>query len=335
MFTGKIELPKIALDLVEVSGGGSCPSQFYGTASDGEEIYIRYRGGGLSISKDGVGGKTLYSETFGPRYHGDILMEQVCELTGITIKGENVQASPADFERAEANELSVRDFSGLTLYWDRYCHCSRTGLSPFVEKITQHYPDAFLLEFRFGGAKPETCVIERRRHLAECDGFSNFVAIARNEHQLRDALRLRGRDALRTALASMRHVITLSHPWRAQLQSSDLSSDDMLIHDYDHRGRKVLFGGAQSSLRANFPANDAAYRDFMVDVNGIFDECFANEIEIIDLQSGKKIRDDCSRDPYSPDLAMWCRSSNDRFLGMHESHKSAYRPRQGPNTPLS
>ena len=335
MFTGKVDLPKITLDLVEVSGGGSCPSQFYGTASDGEEIYIRYRGGGLRIDKGGDDGETIYSETFGPRYHGDILIEQVCELTGITIKGESVQASPADFKRAEVNELSVRDFSGRTLYWDRYCHCSRTGLSPFVEKIMQHYPDAFLLEFRFDGTKQETCVIERRRHLAECDGFSNFVAIARNEHQLRDALKLRGRDALRTALASMRHVITLTHPWRARLQSSDLSSDDMLVTSLNHREHKVLFGGAESSLRAEFPADDDAYHRFMIDVNSIFDECFTNEIEIIDLKSGKKIRDDCSEDPYSPDLARWCRSSKNRFLGMHESHKSAYRPRHESDASLS
>ncbi len=52
MFTGKIELPQIELDLVEMSGGGSCPSQFHGVTSDGKEVYIRYRGGSLSISVD-------------------------------------------------------------------------------------------------------------------------------------------------------------------------------------------------------------------------------------------------------------------------------------------
>lgn len=40
---------KLDLDLAKISGGGSCPTQFFGETLDGREVYVRYRGGQLSV----------------------------------------------------------------------------------------------------------------------------------------------------------------------------------------------------------------------------------------------------------------------------------------------
>jgi len=133
MFTRKIELPQIDLDLVEVNGGGSCPTQFDGNSSDGKYVYIRYRDGRLTIEVDG---EEIYAEHFGPYLHGDILLEQISELTGLMVNGEKLSLSKSDFEK-RAKDADLRDFSGRTLYWDQGCHWFLSGYGIFREPASE------------------------------------------------------------------------------------------------------------------------------------------------------------------------------------------------------
>ena len=113
-------LPQLRLDLDKASvwGGGSCPTQFKGMTTDGKPFYIRYRGGTLSIELGDSAYtafenfRTLLEQDIGPPLHGDILLDQVCELTGTTLNGK-AAAPPSPLECREAGSL---DFSGQTVH---------------------------------------------------------------------------------------------------------------------------------------------------------------------------------------------------------------------------
>ncbi len=57
-----------------------CPSQWSGETTTGEEIYIRYRYGNLSVQLGGPGGEFLFDETIGDQLDGFLLEEDMIEL---------------------------------------------------------------------------------------------------------------------------------------------------------------------------------------------------------------------------------------------------------------
>lgn len=105
----------VHLDLAELGGGGSCPTQFWGKTSDGREVYVRYRGGGLSIAvakapgDDAArDGDRILDVHLGPVFDGFISLRQFLDLTGLTVP----HAIPDVDE--DATEL---DLSGATSFW--------------------------------------------------------------------------------------------------------------------------------------------------------------------------------------------------------------------------
>jgi len=75
------------------------PTQFEGWSVDGRPIYIRYRGGWLSVSIGEVGdplhalpgASDAYGERVGHEWAGQITLHRVCRLTGLRLELSAVQ----------------------------------------------------------------------------------------------------------------------------------------------------------------------------------------------------------------------------------------------------
>ena len=87
------EPPKLNVDLASLSGGGVAPSQFCGETHDGRDVYVRYRGGHLSIQigtevgEDALDGERLLDVDIGPAYDGSVSLSQFCTYFGAQTTG--------------------------------------------------------------------------------------------------------------------------------------------------------------------------------------------------------------------------------------------------------
>ena len=110
MFYSRPNLRSLGIDVVKIDGGGSCPAQFEGETADGRHVYIRYRGGRFSVDcGEGWG----INASIGPYLHGSMLLEQACDLAGITVRGERLTLSEEKFREAAEQEW-ILDWSGRT-----------------------------------------------------------------------------------------------------------------------------------------------------------------------------------------------------------------------------
>lgn len=115
------ELPEpLGLDLAKLRGGGSCPAQFYGETHEGLDVYVRYRGGTLSVhvatkpGDDALDDGTCILQTqIGTRYDGTISLTQFCTNFGVTINGVIPEESDPEARRNA-------DLTGQTTYWEGY-----------------------------------------------------------------------------------------------------------------------------------------------------------------------------------------------------------------------
>lgn len=108
----------LGLDLAKLTGGGSCPSQFYGKTHDGQDVYVRYRSGILRVLVANVpgiravdDGQCILQTQIGTQYDGTISLTQFCSTFGVTVYG---------IIPKETNPQAHRnaDFTGQTTYWE-------------------------------------------------------------------------------------------------------------------------------------------------------------------------------------------------------------------------
>lgn len=111
------ELPApLNLDLASLAGGGAAPSQFYGKTQDGQDVYVRYRGGWISLrigkraGEDALATPPLIDAKVGPDFDGCLSLHQFCRHFGVRVNG----ALPAETDKAA---LRYTDLSGQTTYW--------------------------------------------------------------------------------------------------------------------------------------------------------------------------------------------------------------------------
>ncbi|MEW2917500.1 hypothetical protein AB1A64_10545 [Ruegeria sp. ANG10] len=148
MFTFQTpRLPKpLELDLADLNGGGSCPSQFYGHTHDDRKVYVRYRGGLLSVrigagsDEDAVQAEPLLEVDIGPTYDGSITLTQFCRLFGVTVCGEiPPEANPE-------SDLNT-DLSGQTTYLRAYLDPVTPQTADTILNIAKDsFPDALLVQ---------------------------------------------------------------------------------------------------------------------------------------------------------------------------------------------
>jgi hypothetical protein len=179
MYFSRPDLKPLQIDLVTLEGGGSCPAQFWGKTTDGQEVYVRYRGGWLSVER---GDETLLEAGIGPGLHGQMLLEQACDLTGLTVSGRSPPLSEAQ-RLAAAEQEDILDWSGRTTYWRRdFFTMTKEAGQSFVTAMQQRFSNLVLLELTIAGHKR---IVRRREALAAC-GDDGLVVLGIDA----DAIRL-------------------------------------------------------------------------------------------------------------------------------------------------
>jgi hypothetical protein len=306
VFTGKPHVRQIDLDLTEISGGGSCPSQFECTTSDGQDVYIRYRGGSLRID---VGDRVVYEETIGPFLHGDILIEQISELVGLTVNGRRLSL-PAEEFASRKMHANLSNFSGRTLYWDRWVHSSAVGMDLFVDRIKEAFPSAILFDEQYLPPRYDRAHINWRQAASHCIGHS-YLVVPQSGWEKPHQLVLESIAASELFRAQFPLYVAL-RPMRDFLKTNDRKYLTRCQEFYD---KDFIFAGSLGSVQSQFDAENVECRYFIESVQRIFDSTFSNEIEISDLESETKVRDDRWEWSYSIDLIEWCGKSSRRFLG--------------------
>jgi hypothetical protein len=123
----------LGLRVRDLRGGGSCPAQYWGRTDADEEVYIRYRGGGLSIE---VGGVERAAIEVGPAHHGDISVAQAAALLGLVLN---------DPEDVHDWEGSRADLGPTARFLDIAVTVGRTGLAEMVDAFFAHDPGGVLV----------------------------------------------------------------------------------------------------------------------------------------------------------------------------------------------
>jgi hypothetical protein len=321
MFFTRPELPPLNLDLVALNGGGSCPSQFYGETVDGRPVYIRYRGGSFSVRRGQPGGSThdldsmdmLLEAQVGPVLHGDMLLEQACDIAGITIRGQRPTLSDAAF-RAAADDGWILDFSGAITYWMRHLAFTEATRNAAVQALGEAFTDLVLLDHRYG------------QPLVACDRIEACERVATlGIGRIPGALeRLWNRSDVRNSEVreAFAHVIHLSF-WR--LDDVARSPSDLEISA--RVGRPITTANPFTGLVSmQFRTGDDRGQAFVRTLIAVMDSYFDNRLEYVDMATDVLV--DTAEDWRwrCRDLATWCHAAPDRYLGVAHTQKDSGLP---------
>jgi hypothetical protein len=320
MFFTRPELPVLDLDLIEVRGYSGLTSDFRGRTSDGRPVNICYKSGWLSIEQGAPGADhygpmtTLLEAGIGDPLHGEILIEQVCDLTGITIRGER-QSLSEEKRRGEAEHGPILDFSGRTTYWRRQLLTTRRGVRTFIGALAHAFPDLRILDVQWDEEIRDRRVFSKRRfvlrELSDADG--GWLCFGGDEAALERILSSPHVRLSEIEEAFAHTVSCFISPLRSDEQDpSDLSWADSLLSR--RLGRKIVFArSSHARLETQFATHDPQGRAFVQKVIEIADACFSNRFEVVDLETGEAVIRECD---YwcSPDLADWSRAGPDRYL---------------------
>lgn len=312
MYYTRPALPQLGLDLVKVRGGGSVPSQFWGRTTDNRPVYIRYRGGGLSVQIGAIGApedeakQILLNSMIAPWPHGVILLEQVCDLLGMTICGERPLLSE-DKLRSAAEEEDVLDWSGRTTYWRRSLCLAESDGPSLAEAIVHLAPSPRLFGFAFeaaGTSSPRRrCVLRDDVHKAPFIGFG-VDAAAFERILTRDHVSL---AEVRQAFALIVNLSIGDDFPKSQLSTAAISK---------FLGREIeLAGGTSGHVYTRFATGNSQSEQLVQQIAAIVDERFTNVLETVDLTSGF-ILGNTREAWYSRALADWCQAAPDRYLGV-------------------
>jgi hypothetical protein len=309
MYFGRPTLEPLGLDLVDCEGAGSYPTQFYARTADLRPVFIRYGGGRLRVwvGEPGTSSGNMVDDSWWPARapardakiagdrDGDIGLEQVCEIAGITIRGEVPPAAPWP---------RIRDFSGRTTYWERGVWLTLTGADDFVAALARVWPDVTVIQYAL--KKPGYL---RRKRISECN-FHPILGIGGLGAKL-DAM-LGGEPARNGDLSAVfKHVIRVASRIFLSPAIDHRSSTEALAA----RGHNVSFApGTWATLWGETATSDKVGLGFLHQADAATNAFFRERVaESIDLASGAVIS---PRSPYwvSPDVDAWCRAEPHRYL---------------------
>lgn len=310
MFYSRPQLPQLGIDLVEVDGGLGRPSQYRGRTVDGRPIVLGYDRGRLSIAiedqRDRLG-EELVSVQIGPNFNGDMLLEQICDLAGITVRGQKPRLLQENW-RAAAERNWVLDWSGNTTYWVSELLVTEEGGRRAVRELAAAFPDMRILEVHWDYSGPEG----KRRYvprktISQCDRAA-LLGFGADEAKL---ARMLGREHV--MLVELDEVFT--HHLDFQF-AWDQPADQAAPAKY---GSSVSLPESQlsASMETQFATDDPRGKLFTDRLLGTLGTCFSTWVEEIDLATGETIGGAKRSMAYSADLREWCAASPQRYLRCH------------------
>jgi hypothetical protein len=264
MFFTRPKLPPLGLDLVTIDGGGASPSQFDGRTADGRDVYIRYRGGHFSVHLDS---KAVLEAVIGPPFHGDMLVEQACDLAGLTVQGERLVLSEERL-RETAEERPILDWSGRTTYWERWFETTKERGLKFFDIVKKAHPDCLLIEMTFSQDYRRLCRLQET--LSQCgeDG-DGAVTLGVGAQPRRVAALLSSSNYRLADLAgAFAHTLYFGFRHRDPRNRPPYPFSDAAAGDGS--AATLLLG----NLKSQFTTGDPVGRAFVEEVVAAADACF-------------------------------------------------------------
>lgn len=312
MFYSRPNLPQLGLDLVDVYGGIGAPSEYWGETADGRAIHLHYDYGQLSISASADRqrpGEELLNAPIGPGLNGDILLEQICDLAGITVRGERPTLSEGERRKA-AEQAWILDWSGRTTYWVREVLVTEEGGRRLERELAAAFPGLKILEADWDDDSPKP----RRRFLprktiSQCRK-SVIFGFGVDEERF---ARMMTRDHV--ARAELDEVF--AHHLGFRFRWNDRSSGDSLAVTQlsnTRRGIATPESDLLGDFETKFATDDELGHAYARRLNEAIEHCFSNWVEGIDLATGDTIRGPRAINWYSHDLRDWCVAASHRYL---------------------
>jgi hypothetical protein len=321
MFYSRPALTPLELDLREIRGDSSGPAQFYGRTEDGRPIDIRYRGGCFSVYGGDIGaphGTTphlLLKAAIAPWPNNEMLLEQACDLAGLTVRGERQVLSHDAYRDAVREGARIWDWSGRTTYWVRDLMVTEDAAQRFVDTLAREIGDPVF--FNVIGKDGRG----RLRILPEYDACSIGFG---PDHQRLQAL-LYGDDVkIADERAAFAHVLDFWGRWSGPSATrSDLAKEfgrPIVVADWRLQGR----------MQTEFATADPRGRAFVDAVIAIADRQFSNHFELLDMSTGSFVKPVDYPPWYSPDysvwysldLLAWTQAASDRYLFVYGDDRS-------------
>lgn len=326
-------IPRIALDIepgtLVVHPSGAV--QAHGRSTSGTEVTVAYDQGRLEIrEQSGSDLRILVDAQIGPASHGDLLIRQVCELTGLTVGGgipdrriERRADSPLTHIRALGPELVI---------WEQSLILSAEEAAPYLEALRTAIPNAAVLETRWEREPSKPW----RMRLAPADEPSRssppLFLIPRAEEAAIAAL------TERTALTPGEidtlcpTNIRLSHRWDSHHLRRDAEMrSEALTRQF---GRTITVHETPSTVvSTRVDMTNATARNDALLLAKITTEMFAKIYEGVDLATGKTVGDQFAAPRwYLPSLARWAAAAPDRYITVAEQAGAwiGYRPVRTP-----
>ena len=320
MFYGRPVLPQLGIDLVSVAGGGRSPSQFFGRTSDDRPIYIRYRAAWLKILVGPVGAakedatELLLEARIGPPLHGFILLEQVCDLCGITLHGRPPRLSEKEIREIREHH-PVFDFSGKTLYWERNVWLVAEDCARLFAALLSISPDMTIIRTTWvkeeSGPRGFVPKFEVLESFGDADGRAHLsfgVNRRRLKKLLSDAKHTRS-ELDRVARHNAYVQIDWPKPGRRRVFGAHLRDPQPTTPAIETATERV-----PGYLRFTFSPDDKNAQDFMRKFVGVADALFRNQYDVVDVETGAFLeRRELGR-WYSMSLQDWSAAAPNRFL---------------------
>jgi hypothetical protein len=300
------ELPKLNLDLAHFNGGGRYPTLFEGVTREGRSIHARYRSGWLRIAFDDSD-EALLQAKIGDANDGDMLLEQVCDLAGITIQGEMPVLTPEALERA-IHEAPVKDWSGRTIYWSFDLKYTPSAGQTFLCELEDILP-GMLVSFEYHGKdNPSSRWVARRlsgtidccgiyclgMEPSECLISSHLLF----EHY-RDFDRSRRVDMKMPTDTKSREFDRYNSAFSSKLSGRE-------VHIYP------TFGGR---IRGEIRSDNAEEQRMLEGIEALVSRHFSNRRKSVEIGTEEVIDRFESPAWYSRDLIEWCDPRKMRFIG--------------------
>lgn len=314
MFYSRPDIAPLAWDLVAVpTPNGS--RNFDGLTADGRPVDFRFSSGWLIVERGEPGADPdadmveILSVPISPFGTMDILPEQICDILGLTVNGHKVDLPPW------LGGSRGFDWSGRTTYWEStHRMLSDWDAEPFTEEVCRAFPGSIIIQPAwYKGPYKLRC--RQIRFLMSTDDVAT-IGVGYDKSRLETLL-----AADEVPIDDFESVFEFSIEFsRAESPFEDITGKQYI----DSRGAAKLaleystMRHRKYRIRTNYRTEDARAQDRMRKLQSVIDSYFGRGLEVVDLRSGKVLRQDLSDEEdsksYSRKFRDWCFANPARFL---------------------